>query len=234
MKMNRMDRWLAGGALTLAALFGVQLAVAGLSGAFAPKTFWVADYAENPQNLDELMESAEELVLGRVTRVRRGPDLVVRVPGEPEEDRIPTEIATIQVERRLTGARGGAPESVEVFRTGSTKGEPPSAMGQSPPGPAPEGVERPARPSPPSDRTVMLADDPPYERGQRYLLALKPGPQMRVDGQNVQLRRPVSPEGRFLVDGRNRLVPVSSQPGFAREMRGRSLEEVERQVRGRQ
>lgn len=233
MSKHRMDRWLAGGVLTLSAAFAAQLLIAGTSDSHGPQRAWIADWSESPESLEELVESADDMVLGRVTRVRPGPDLVVRVPGEPEEDRIPTEIATIQVERRLKGAGGGGPQTVEVFRTGSTKGTPPSAMGNQPAESPPDGVRRPSRPSPPSDRTVMLVDDPPYERGQRYLLALKPGPEMRVDGQNVQLRRPVSPEGRYVVDGQDRLVPVSSRAGFAQEMRGRNLQEVERQVRGR-
>lgn len=228
---NRVDRWLVGATLALAVMLGAQWAV--INPGESMQRVWVADWAENPESLDDVVEAAEEVVLGRVTRVRRGPDIVMRVDGEPEEDRIPTEAVTIQVERRYKSAREGGPATIEVFRTGTTKGTPPSAMGGQPPESPPDGMRRPSRPSPPGDRTVMLTDDPPYQNGQRYLLALKPGPQMRVDGQAVHSRRPVSPEGRFLVDGQNRIVPVSDRADFVRSLRGRGLDHIEAQLRGR-
>lgn len=231
MTKNRVDRWLAVLAVSLLAVLGAQLFASWATARAASRTVWLADWAETPQSLEEAVESADEVVVGRVTRVRPGEDIVARIQGEPGSvDRIPTEIVTLQVENRLKQGRDGAPRTVEVFRTGATKGTPPSRLGDRPPEDPPPGVERPPRPSPPSDRNVMLTDDPPYQRGERYVLMLKPGPAMRVDSREVRLRRPVSPEGRYRVGRGGRIEPVSERVDFVREFRGQSLEAFERQI----
>ena len=229
---QRIDRWMAGATLVLAVVLAGQLVAAHRVMTSTGTTLWVADWAENPESLEEALASAEQVVVGQVSRVRAGEDLVVQVEGEPGgEDRIPTEIVTLRVERSLKSAGGGAPTTIELFRTGATKGTPPSRLGNRPPEDPPAGVERPARPTPPSDRTVKLTGDPPYERGERYVLMLKAGPQMRVDGQSVQTQRPVSPEGRYRVDRRGQIEPMSERARFAQELRGRSLEAFEEQIR---
>jgi hypothetical protein len=140
----------------------------GLSGLLIVQTLDSADsservvsvmvsFAEAPQSMEEAAASAQQVVLGRVTRVRRGPDVVVPVPGEPSgEDRISIEIATVQVDRAYKAGQGGPPQSLEIQR----------------PGIAGEG------------ESVAAEEDPPYRQGERYVLFVKPG--LRLGGQQLQ------------------------------------------------
>lgn len=230
MMSNRVDRWLVGCVTALALLLAAQVLAAGRM-AGDVESVWIADWAENPESVEEAVESAEQVVVGQVVRVRPGEDLVVEAEGLPDGvDRIPTEIVTLRVEKSMKAGRGDPPQTVEVFRTGGTIGTPPSQRGNRPPEEPPEGVERPDRPDPPGDRTVKLNGDPPYERGERYVLMLKPGPEMRVNGRTMRAQRPVSPEGRYRVTRGGQIEPVSERAEFARELRGRSLEAFEQQI----
>lgn len=230
MLSNRVDKWLAGCFMALTLLLAVQVLASSLA-AGDGETIWIADWAESPESLQEAAESAEQIVIGQVTRVRPGEDIVFRAEELPGgEDKIPTEIATLRIEKSLKAGRGGPPQTIEVFRTGGTIGTPPSRRGNRPPEDPPKGVERPARPSPPGDRTVKLNGDPPYERGERYVLMLRPGPAMRADGRPVRTQRPISPEGRYRVTRGGQIEPVSERAEFARELRGRSLDAFERQI----
>lgn len=227
---NRVDRWLAGSFMGLVVLLAAQVLIANRAAGDA-ETIWIADWAENPESVEEAVESAEQIVIGQVTRVQPGEDIVFRAEELPGgEDRIPTEIATLRVEKSLKAGRGGPPQTIEVFRTGGTIGTPPSQRGNRPPEDPPEGAERPDRPSPPGDRTVKLNGDPPYERGERYVLMLKPGPEMRAAGRAIRTQRPISPEGRYRVTRGGQIEPVSERAEFARELRGRSLDAFERQI----
>ncbi len=140
----------------------------GLSGLLVVQTLDSADsservvevmvsFAEAPRSMEEAAASAEQVVLGRVTRVRRGPDVVVPVPGEPGgEDRIAIEIATVQVDRAYKAGQGGPPQRIEV-----------------------------ARPGMPGDgESVAVEQDPPYRQGERYVLFVKPG--LQLGGQQLQ------------------------------------------------
>lgn len=230
MMSNRVDRWLVGCVTALALLLAAQVLAAGRM-AGDVESVWIADWAENPESVEEAVESAEQVVVGQVVRVRPGEDLVVEAEGLPDGvDRVPTEIVTLRVEKSLKAGRGGPPQTVEVFRTGGTIGTPPSQRGNRPPEEPPEGVERPDRPDPPGDRTVKLNGDPPYATGERYVLMLKPGPEMRVNGRAMRAQRPVSPEGRYRVTRGGQIEPVSERAEFARELRGRSLEAFEQQI----
>ncbi|MFW6084425.1 MAG: hypothetical protein ACODAA_04370 [Gemmatimonadota bacterium] len=230
MLSNRVDRWLAGSFVALTVLLVAQVVVAQRTVGNA-EAVWIADWAESPESVEEAVESAEQVVVGQVVRVRPGEDIVVRAEELPDGiDRIPTEIVTLRVEKNLKAGRGEPPQTVEVFRTGGTIGTPPSQRGNRPPEEPPEGVERPDRPDPPGDRNVKLNGDPPYERGERYVLMLERGPEMRVNGRSVRAERPVSPEGRYRVGRGGEIEPVSERAEFARELRGRSLEAFEQQI----
>lgn len=230
MLSNRLDRWLAGSFAALTVLLAAQILAANHNADNTEAT-WIADWAESPESVEEAVESAEQVVVGQVVRVRPGEDIVFRAPELPGGvDRIPTEVVTLRVEKSLKEGRGGPPQSVEVFRTGGTIGTPPSQRGNQPPEEPPAGVERPDRPDPPGDRTVKLTGDPPYERGERYVLMLKPGPEMRVDGRQIRAQRPVSPEGRYRVTRGGQIEPVSERAEFARELQGRSLDAFEQQI----
>lgn len=226
----KAEKILGGAALSLALLFAAQFGLAHRNGP-PLEARYAASWANNPHSMEELMGLSEEVVLGRVTGVRRGEDFVTRAEGEEEGvDRIPVEVVTIQVEKDYKG--GGRAETIELFHTGISKGSQPSARDR-PPGPPPDGAQRPqSQPdlSPAATRTVILSDDPPYERGERYVLMLRGGPEVAVGGRKMRTQRVVSPEGRYRVTGQGQIQPVSSRADFARQMRGRSLEQMEERV----
>lgn len=183
----------------LVALLIVQLASLGRADD-PPPMIAIASWAETPRDLAETAASAEDVVLARVTRVRRGPDLVTRAPGEPDgEDRIPTEIATLQVEKTYKQRGGGPPPTIDVFRTG---------------GRAADG------------RSVAVLEDPEYRRGERYLLFVKEGPRL---GGASSLKRVVSPEGRYRVSRSGTIEPLSRRD-WAVSHRGRRLAAFEEAV----
>ncbi len=64
-----------------------------------------------------------------------------------------------------------------------------------------------------------LEGDPPYKRGEKYLLLLEPGPKTML--------RPISPEGRYRYNRNNTLVPMVDN-SVTREVKGKSLENAER------
>lgn len=229
-----IERWLIRAVALLALAFAVQLGAAFLDR--PERTLAIASWANNPQDMDELVELSEQVVVGRVTRVERAQDLVVRNPDLPDgEDRIPVEAVTLQVVNPIANKGGGGPpETVQVFHTGLAVADLPRDRGTRPPGPPPEGVQRPSRPADPNSpeaRTVILAGDPPYERGKEYVLFLRQGPELRVNGRAVRTQRLVSPEGRYGVSGRGTLEPESHLADFAQRQRGRSVEQIAEEVR---
>ena len=220
--------------LTIAMLAGVLLLQAWSLVHEKPGPRYVASWKNIPKNIDEAKNLASQIVLGRVTRVRRAEDLVVEAPGEPKgEDRIPIEAVTIRLEKSYKGAR---PQTIEVFHTGLSVGIPVSEL-RPPRGPAPpkpeDGVDRPARlpiPSKEASRTILLEEDPPYERNQRYLLLLTDGPEVIVGGTRVKTKAVISPEGRYRITENDRVEPVTRR-GFAGARAGRLLRELEAEVR---
>lgn len=197
--MRTSERWLAGTATVLGLLIVAQVVVRPQGRAAAEIA---ASWAEQPGSLEETAASAEQVVLGRVTRVRRGHDLVVPAPDLPGgEDRVPIEIVTIRLEKSLKGpARGGPPETIEVFRTGASSGQ----------------------------EQVTMAEDPPYSSGEQYFLFVKPGPEVQVEGTRMKVQRLVSPEGRYRVRGGK--VEPAARHGFAARLRGRGVADFEADV----
>ena len=197
--MGKTEWWLAGSAGALAVLLVTQVLLRPEAG---PVMELAASWAEQPESLEETAASAEQVVVGRVTRVRRGQDIVVPVPDLPGgEDRIPVEIVTIRLEKSLKGpGRGGPPEIIEVFRTGASSGQ----------------------------EQITMGEDPPYASGEQYVLFVKPGPEVQVDGGRIRAHRLVSPEGRYRVRG-GKVEPAATH-GFAARHRGRGLEEFETEV----
>jgi len=191
-----VERLLVVAALGLAVPLAAQL-IPGSRGEPAVRTL-MASWAETPADLEETAASAEQVVLGRVTRVRPGDDIVVQVAGEPDGvDRIPVEIITIQVDKSYKAGQRGPATTIEVFHTGRSAGR----------------------------DVVTMMDDPPYQRGEQYVMFLKPGPEVGSGGARVASQRLVSPEGRYRVRG-GRIEPVTDR-GFAPRMRGRSLTDFE-------
>lgn len=195
---------------------------------------YLPSWVNNPQTMAEAKDSAEEILLGRVTQIRRAQDLVVAAPGEPGgSDSIPVEVVTIQVERRHKGDPG-RPQQIEVFHTGLSRGQAPADQGDQPPGPPPPGARRPRRApdkSAAASRTVILADDPAYQTGERYVLFLRSGPTVAVGGQQIATQRVLSPEGRYRVRSDDTVEPISTRAAFAREQRGKRLADLEALLR---
>lgn len=197
------------------------------------KTF--AIWKDNPTNMAAATALAKQAVIGKVAKVERAEDLVIKAPGEPEgEVRIPIEVVTFEVEKTIKGRQA---QTIRLFHTGNSVGipvagrpEPPES--QRPPRPS-GGVERPAQikePSAVEARTVMLDDDPAYEVGHRYALLLTDGPTVNIGGASTATQRVVSPSGRFFVTPENNLEPVAKS-GFALEFRGKPLRNLELQIR---
>lgn len=194
--MPRSERLLVGVACGLGALLAAQIL---REAPVSTGTVLAASWAEQPRSLEETAASAEQVVLGRVTRVRRARDIVVPLPGLPGgADSIPIEVVTIRLEKSLKGpAGGGPPETIEVVHTGVSKGR----------------------------DQVTLVEDPAYAAGEEYVLFVKPGPEVEVDGSRMRVHRLVSPEGRYRVRG-GKVEPAATH-GFAARQRGRKLEEFE-------
>jgi hypothetical protein len=216
---------------TCAVLVAILVAQVGwlLVNSTQPRPNAWASWEEAPESLEEVVASADDMVLAQVVRIRSS-ELVSDLADHPAgEDRIPVSVVTLRVENRYDG-RGGRPEMVEVFHTGL--GEPERRGG--PPEAPPAGAQRPRDPWNPGEfegRRILLDDDPPYERGERYLLMLKSGPELPVDGSRIRTMRLVSPEGRYRIRSDGSVEPVSQRAAFARELRGRRLEDVEQRVR---
>lgn len=226
-RMKTLERLLRSVVVFLGVTFVAQFANALLS---KPDPHYHASWNHNPKSLTEVKGLAKEVVVGVVTHVERGSDLIVKAPGEPGgEDRIPTEVATIKIEDHHKGTKG--PAEIKVFRTGTHKGltDKPFPTGPAPPRPAKGAVERPAQPPRPTEvqtRTILLEDDPPYRVGERYALMLDDGPVMHLGGAQVKTLRPVSPEGRFHLTADNRVQPVSAMP-FASQLRNQPRVQLE-------
>jgi len=199
MTMRSTERILLVLAGVLAVTLGVQVTTRGPGTVHGP--LLIASWAEAPASLDETAGSAEEVVRARVTRVRPGADIVVNLPQEPGgEDRIPTEVVTLRVEKVYKGPAGGPPETVEVFHLGRSNGQ----------------------------EHIAALEDPPYAQGQEYVLFLKRGPDVRVGGSSLPTRRVVSPHGRYRIQ-RGRMEPMS-QMGWAAQHRGRPVDQFEADV----
>lgn len=167
----------------------------------------MASWANTPETLDEAIALSDEIVMGRVTRVRKAADLSIDAPGEPEGvHTVPVQSVTIRLEKtyKEPADRRGRPETIEVFHTGGLDDD---------------------------GQDMMVAGDPEYRRGQRYMLFLTEGPQLNVSGSRTVTRSVISPEGRFKINDDGTLEPVSKRGrGFQEALRGRPAETLEQAV----
>jgi hypothetical protein len=197
----------------------------------APPTL-MASWANNPKSLQEAKDSSDEIVTGRVTRVRRGDDIVTEIPGMPGgKDAIPVEVVTIKVDKQHKG--GSKKETIEVFHTGLSKGNQPSERGDKPPGPPPPDAKKPAGDvdtSRSAARPILLMDDPDYQAGEQYVLFLRPGPKVTAGGAAVETKRVLSPEGRFKVRQDGKLEPASSRSQWAQKHKDKDVRELEAEL----
>jgi len=202
-----------------------------------------ASWAFQPNSFQEVVNEARSVVTGQVTAIQKGPDIVVDVKGEPTgQDVIPTE----QITFRVNGVHKGSAardQNITIFRTGgevvipagpaqgsvapgpetAQRSEgPEAAEGQKgdPNGPAPDQPAVAADPNRPAQAQVklfLLAEDPAYQVGQNYLLALTDGP------NNTQ--RPVAPEGRLIVNPDGTVTSVA-ESAVGQGLNGRQLAQL--------
>ena len=192
----------------------------------------MASWANNPKSLQEAKDSSDEIVTGRVAKIRRGDDIVTEVPGMPGgRDAIPVEVVTIKVDKQHKG--GGKKETIEVFHTGLSKGNHPSDRGDKPPEPPPPDAKKPAQEvdkSRSAARPILLMDDPDYATGEQYVLLLRPGPKVTAEGVAVETKRVLSPEGRYKVKPDGKLEPASKRSEWAQKQKDKNVRELEAEL----
>jgi hypothetical protein len=246
-KLSTYTGW-AGIAVLVLALVGQFMAYRSAN----PVAVHHASWDFKPQSFEEVVNKAKNIVAVEVVSVAAGPDLVVPAKDLPNnEDRIPTQHITARVVVKDKGEVQEGQE-ITIFRTGGTLGEvslpagpprsgpPDEKRGHVRQGPQPGGkpaadpnlqapqpdqaTKDPDTPANAADaRVFLLFDDPPYQVGERYYMALTDGP------NNTQ--RPVSPEGRYKIGENNRLQAVTDTPA-AQGVAGRELAEVRSAARG--
>lgn len=218
----RKKLWWVGVAVLTLALVGQYIVYSSDH----PGTVGSAVWAFQPKSFADVVSNAQTIVQAQVVKVEAGPDLVTKAPGEPGgEDRIPTQRITVNVQSVDKGATTPG-QTLVVFRTGgaittpnapargSIPGSdtpenlpPPNAAGGGkgdPNAPAPSRPAPQSNPNTPASAGVLafeVEDDPVYTPGEQYLLALTAGPNDTL--------RPVSPEGRYLITGKNTLQAVT-------------------------
>lgn len=221
-------------------------AVAGLSLAVqltaesktAPGGYMIASWIDRPESLAQTVELADEVVTGRVVNIRQARPLQVPMANEPGGvDEIPVEVVTIQLTDDAVKGQGRRGQNVELFHTGHSNS--PSAADQTEPrGPRPDkpegGVEKrdAPRPDPRAGNPAAFSgviEDPGYTVGESYMLFVREGPELNVNGRRMQTRGIVSPEGRWRVTGNDQVVPMSGR-AWAQQMRGRSMAELKSQA----
>ena len=193
--------WLAATLVLTLAFVGQVLAYRSMS----PSPTVHASWAFHPKSLREARERAQSIVLAEVVSVAAGPDIVSKVPAEPNgEARLPTQRITVSVLKSYKGS-ATAGQQLTLFQTGGTRQNT-----------APMIVNGKELPS--NVQQVILEGDPQYQVGEQYLLLLEGGPDNTL--------RPVSPEGRYRVENGTNLTPMV-QGEVAREIHGKGLNNLE-------
>lgn len=197
----------------------------------------IASWEDRPDSVDETTELSEHVVRVRVKKIREAEPITVRVDGEPGGvDQIPVEVVTLEVTDDDAKGNKKKGDIIEIFHTGHSSETPPGRRTDQPKGPPPpkpeEGaVEKKDAEKPPASEAHMgvlfsaVMGDPEYRVGEDYLLFLRKGPDMKVGGRSQATLRAVSPEGRWKVDSRGRLQPMSDK-GWAKQLRGKPAKEL--------
>lgn len=200
--------------------------------------YMIASWVDRPESLEQTVELADEVVTGRVVNIRPARPLRVRVANEPDGvDEIPVEVVTIQLDDNSVKGQGKRGQNLQLFHTGHS-GSPSAADQNEPRGPRPEkpegGVEKRDAPRPdaregaPAEFSGVI-EDPGYTVGESYMLFVREGPELNVNGRRMATRGIVSPEGRWRVTRNNEVVPMSGR-AWAQRMRGRSMAQLKSQA----
>jgi hypothetical protein len=172
-----------------------------------PEPVLLASWAYEPRNLAEAKGLAQEIVEAQVMNVERADDLITKAPGEPGGiDRIAVEVVTMKVNGAMKGRPG---QEIQVFRTAgipvNKRGMPP--MSQAPP--RPKGAANPPKQITPfTENMVNIHDDVEYKPGERYMMFLREGPNVRMKGRVVPTKSLLNPSTRFRIGKDNRVMPT--------------------------
>ncbi len=220
MKPSRINRVLQGAIGCLLVAFIGQV---GYDYIFnKPKPILLAAWAYEPRDLAEAKGLAQEIVEVQVMNVERADDLVTKAPGEPGGiDRIAVEVVTMKVNGAMKGSPG---QQIQVFRTAGipvTKQDMPP-MSQAPP--KPKGAsDPPKRPTHFMGNMVNIHDDVEYRKGERYVMFLRKGPKVRVNGKTVDTKSLLNPSARFRIEKDNKVSPILPE-GMGKPFKGHPLQ----------
>jgi hypothetical protein len=251
MTFNRM---LAATSAALGALLVYQVAAVATQDTQPPQRRLHASWIDKADTIEEGLDKSHHVVLGEVTRMRRGPDIVLPAPGEPSgEDRIPTMIVSLKVQKTYKGPIERN-KVVELIQTGHSADAELLPEDPFPAAPAAKGDRRendkgkgkgkgkrsekglsknsPVTPTAGDSRATILEDDPPYLIGEKYVLFLKdmqnsPTSAMARAGVGPAMKRVLAPEGRLQLTKGDRLKPATHHRGFAPNLIGKPLTEFE-------
>jgi len=215
-------------AFTLGGLFLFQIALLATK---TGESRLHASWANLADTLEEGVDLSTQVVLGEVVKVRRAPDIMVRLPvPDGELIRIPAEIVTVKVQKIYKDREALVTEgsSIEIFHTGlgyapriipSGDEDPEDLQGQ---GKAQRRGKRPDVGH--QGRSIHLEDDPPYFMSEQAVYFLRDGPELE---RGKKVKRVIAPEGRYRIATGNTLDPVTDVRGFAPKWAGRPLSELE-------
>lgn len=222
-----------------AAVLGLALGAQVLFSMRAHKpvsTRMVAIWHENPQSLKELDGLAEEVVIGKVVDIQHAEDLRPLDADELENGdvSIPVEVITIEVSKQLKGKSKGEKATIQLFHMGHSdldlarKKAPPA--GERPKKPE-GGVKKADAPKfdPGEVQAAIplpLHDDPAYKKGERYVLFVKKGPELKCKGKAVATLTVVHPSGRFRVSKENNELEPCVEHGFAAKLKRKKLDDL--------
>jgi hypothetical protein len=230
-----LNRALALTSVALGAMLVIQVALVNSQNFQPPQRRFHASWFNHANTLKEGLDQSDQVILGEVSELGKGPDLVIPAAGEPSgEDRIETTIVKLKVQKTYKGRPGTL---VKLMQTGHSTdavllpGNPFSATqdngrvqvkgkrsvrGQS--------TTSPIGPTAGDSRATILEDDPPYLVGEKYVLFLK-------DMQDASgMKRVLAPEGRLQITKSDHLKPATTRRGFAPNLVGRSLAEFETEL----
>lgn len=220
MTSHTLNRFLQG---TIAVLFVAFAGQVGYEYWFnKPEPVLMAAWAFDPRTLAEAKGLAKEIVEAEVTKVERADDLVIPAPGEPGGvERIAIEVVNMKVKGAMKGQPG---QEINLFRTAGLpvmRKDMPN-MKEAPP--KPKGASNPpSRPTPFVENTINIHDDQAYKVGESYVMFLRDGPAVRMNGQRMGTKTLLNPSTRFRVEGDNKVMPTIPD-GLGQPFKGKPLQ----------
>lgn len=231
--------------LTLAAavLLITLVVQIGISYRANPGPTMFAEWKDRPATLQAVTNLAEQVVVGRVVKIERAADLVGKAPKAEGNINIPVEAITIEVEQKLKGEKKQGKETIAVFHTGLSSYPSLSLTRRAPRQKAPKRPKdddpnyteiipknkRPRAATGADALPIMLHGDPAYKVGERYVLFVRKGPDLRVKGRTVATQAIISPESRYRLKRNNSLEAISTL-GLGAKLNGKGLSQLQTDI----